>query len=649
MSLFFDQEFVNDTTPHRQGAEAPRSPWLRLNDTRRSYPQISLQAMFARRVQERPDAVALLWNEEMVTYLDLYRRALPLSSRLREGGVGPGNPVGLFLERSLGGVEMVVALLAILFADGAYVPLDPHAPPAQLELILREAIPSAILTLSSLASQLPYAPGVRVHCVDVLQQEMGHHEDPPLRSAPDTPCCFLPTSGSTGRPKLVVVPHRAVMRLLFGGDWLPFGPEQVFLQAAPIFFDAASLELWGALLHGARCVLLPVRTPTAVELRSVTRKYGISVLWLTASLFNLIVDEDPTSFATVPYVLTGGETLSVAHVRRAQDACPNVTFINGYGPTECGTFTCCYRIPRPLPADLTAIPIGTPIANTYVYVFDQQMHLTPVETAGRLYIGGPGVGCYHAPELTAQSFLANPLQHDTVSGLYTQEAPILYDSGDVVQLGADGLLHFIAREGDFFKLRGHRVTYGEVETTLCLHPSIAQAVVRVKQDEDGNNHLVAYVVSKGGEISPAELVDFLKDHLEGYKVPTVFLTLPVLPLSPTHKIDFHALPEPDWPHLAHSTEERPALERTRTEEERVTAEIVSSVMNQTELLDPHLRLSLIGGDSETLIRIVARLRAHFGLGERSLTVDHLEDVDAETVAQIAAVVAAKRAAAPPDA
>src|SRR5207245_2484821 len=272
----------------------------------------------------------------------------------------------------------VVGLLGVLKAGGAYVPLDPAHPRARLALLLQDAGAAIILTQRTIVDALPTTTATII-CLDT---DWGSIADEPATD-PGVPLTgehlayVTYTSGSTGRPKGVAIPHRGVVRLLFGQDYVTLDAGQTLLQMAPIAFDASTFELWGALLHGARCVLFPAEPPSHRRLGEVIARHGVTTLWLTAALFNSVMDEAPATLAPIRQLLIGGEALSVPHVRRALELLPHTRIVNGYGPTESTTFTCCYRLPRPLDPGATSIPIGRPIANTEPYVLDRTRHPVP--------------------------------------------------------------------------------------------------------------------------------------------------------------------------------------------------------------------------------------------------------------------------------
>ncbi len=524
------------------------------NNTTTAYPHDQcLHQLFEAQVERVPEAIAVVFEDQALSYAELNARANQLAHHLRQLGVGPEVLVGVCMERSL---EMVIGLLGILKAGGAYLPLEPTYPQERLAFMLDDAQVSTLLTHERLLVKLtePGAPeqGRRMVCLDtdwaVIARE--NEEKPCSGVTAENLAYVMYTSGSTGTPKGVAVCHRSVMRLLFGVDYIPLGPDQSILQMAPISFDASTFELWGAILHGARCVLFPGRIPTIETLRAALQEYDISTLWLTASLFNLVIDEAPEILSGIQQLLIGGEALSVDHVRRGLELLPRTQIINGYGPTESTTFTCCYSIPRELNPSWRSIPIGRPIGNTQVYLLDRKLQPVPVGVAGELTIGGAGLarGYLNRSELTAEKFIRDPFSHEPGARLYK--------TGDLARYLPDGNIEFLGRLDHQVKIRGFRIEPGEIEAVLGQHPAVQQAVVLAREDVPGNRRLVAYVVldrqayatrNTKPETSNlhTELRGFLQQKLPESMVPSIFVELATLPMTPNGKVDRRALSAPE--------------------------------------------------------------------------------------------------------
>ncbi len=507
------------------------------NSTQTDFPRDHcVHELFEAQVKTTPDATAIIYEDKTLTYRELNTRANQLARHLRQAGVGAETCVGICIERSL---EMVIGLLGILKAGGAYVPLDPTYPKERLAFMIEDTGIAVLLSQAHLLSRLPDTQAPIV-CLDRDWTEIANCSEKNLSGlcTAENLVYITYTSGSTGTPKGVEVLHHGVTRLLFGIEYAELGPEQVFLQLAPLSFDASTFELWGALLHGARCVLFPEHVPDARQLDQVLQAHDVSILWLTSSLFNSILDEAPETLSGIRQLLVGGEALSVEHVRRALDKLPHTQLINGYGPTESTTFTCCYRIPAELDSTLQSLPIGRPIGNTRVYILDPSRQPVPVGVPGELYIGGDGLarGYLNHPKLTAERFIPDPFSHDPKARLYR--------TGDRVRYLADGNIEYLGRMDRQLKIRGFRIEPGEIEAMLAGHPDVRQAVVMAREDVPGYRRLVAYVVTNN-ESATSELRSFLKQKLPEYMLPSVFVPLDALPLTDNGKIDYRALPEPD--------------------------------------------------------------------------------------------------------
>jgi amino acid adenylation domain-containing protein/non-ribosomal peptide synthase protein (TIGR01720 family) len=513
--------------PLLTGAErAQLAAW---NATATAYPrQATVAALFAAQAAATPEAVALVSADRQLSYRELDARANRLAQYLTAHyRPAPDQLIGLCLERS---PELIVGMLAILKAGAAYLPLDADYPPERLRFMLEDAGVTVLLTQASLQARLP-ASGAAVICVDRDWPVItGYPDQTPANAATaDSLAYVMYTSGSTGQPKGVGVPQRGVVRLVKQTHYARFAADEVFLHYAPVSFDAATFEIWGALLNGARLVLMPPAQRSLADLGAVLQQQGITTLWLTSSLFNLLLDEQPAGLRGLRQLLVGGEALSVPHIRQALAQFPDCQLINGYGPTENTTFTCCYPItPQDYPV---SIPIGAPIANTTVYVLDEQQQVVPIGVPGELYIGGDGLarGYLHRPELTAERFV-------DVASLGR-----LYRTGDRCRWRADGALEFLGRLDDQIKLRGFRIEPGEIETLLRRESEIKDAAV-VVQGEAEHRHLVAYLVPALPSLELNAIRQNLRRQLPEYLVPSQFMVLTELPLTPNGKLDRRRLP-----------------------------------------------------------------------------------------------------------
>jgi amino acid adenylation domain-containing protein len=561
------------------------------NNTQRAYTRdASIQHLFEGQVEQTPEAVALTLGDQQLSYAELNRRANQLANHLRTLGIGPDVAVGVCIGVSF---EMIISLQAILKAGGAYVPLDPSYPLDRLAFILDDIQAPVILTEGRFSEELPVGQA-QVICLDSDWEEMTScsGENLPDRAGADNVAYMMYTSGSTGLPKGVSVIHRGVVRLIKETNYVDLNAEEVLLQLAPITFDASTFEIWGSLLNGGRLALMPVQLPSLEEIEEAIRRYEVTTMWLTAGLFHLIVDERVEVLKPLRQLLAGGDVLSVQHVLKVLQEVPGCRLINGYGPTESTTFTCCYSMAQA--ADVTSsVPIGRPISNTEVYLLDRDFQPAPVEMAGELFIGGDGLArCYHnRPELTAERFVPNPFGEEPGERLYR--------TGDLARYLPDGIIEFLGRMDNQVKIRGFRVEPGEVEAALSGHPALREAIVVARQDERGEKRLVGYfVLHEQQECAIDELRRYVKERLPDYMVPAAFVKLDALPLNPNGKVDRLGLPSPHQ-------ELEDSFIAPRTLIEEILAEIWISVLG-IERAGIHDSFFDLGGDSIRSIQVRAR-------------------------------------------
>jgi iturin family lipopeptide synthetase A len=569
------------------------------NDTQADYPEDKcINQLFEQQVQRHPDAVALVFGNQQITYHQLNCRANQLANYLKSLGVGADVLVGLCVERS---IEMIVGLLGILKAGGAYVPLDPEYPQERLSLMLEDAQVSVLLTQKSLLGRLPQH-NAKLVCLDADVHLIAQCSQDNLITdvQPSNLAYVMYTSGSTGQPKGVEVVHRGINRLLFGVNYAHFDATQVFLQLAPISFDASTLEIWGALLHGAKCVLFPGTIPTSQTLGDEIKKHGVTILWLTAALFNSIIDDDEKALSGIKQLLIGGEALSVAHVHRALQALPATQIINGYGPTESTTFTCCHPISREIESTTESIPLGRPIGNTQVYILDKYLQPVPVGVPGELHIGGAGLarGYSNRGELTKEKFIPHPLSDEPHSRLYK--------TGDLVRYLIDGNIQYLGRIDNQVKLRGFRIELGEIEAVLSQHDDVQVCCAIAHENNPGDKSLVAYVVPQQ-TANISKLRQFLKAKLPEYMIPNAFVILESLPLTANGKIDRRALPLPDL-ELSRSV----SYIAPRNSTEQAIADIFTQVL-QVEKVGINDNFFEMGGNSLKATQVISRLRETFSL------------------------------------
>ena len=556
-------------------------------------PALTVPAMFARQAATSPDAIAIAQGDARMSYGELDRSSSDLARHLQSLGVQAGDSVGMLLDRSM---PAIVAQLAILKAGGAYVPVPTDYPAERIAYMLAEAGAHRVLATREHRHLVP--PHHGVFLVDEQQDKQNRSSwNSPAIDA-ESVAYVMYTSGSTGTPKGIEICHRSILRLVVGVDYVDLAPGLAMLHAAPLGFDAATLEIWGPLLNGGCCVIHDERVPTGAGLARTIERHGVHTAWLTAALFNAVIDDDPAHLAGLRHLFTGGEALSVPHVRRALAALPQLALSNGYGPTECTTFAATHRIAAPLPEGLRSIPLGRPIKDTVLRVLSPSMALLPTGFVGELCIGGHGLarGYLRQPALSAERFVPDP---------FGAPGERLYRTGDLARWLPDGTIEFIGRRDGQVKIHGHRIETGEVEAAILAHPAIQSCAVIARPDENGQLRLVAYLVSRSAQeqLSWDALRAHLTERLPAAMVPSAQVWLAQLPVTPNGKLDRKALPDPagERPELAQPFEEaRDAVEQ-RVCDAFARALRIAKVGRNDNFFD-------LGGDSLLVLQVLADLR-----------------------------------------
>jgi amino acid adenylation domain-containing protein len=516
--------------------DAATQRWLRTetNRTHRPYPSdATIGALFDDIAFTHVNAVAIVDGDRTVTYGELATSVDQFGQALSTAGVGAGDRVVCELPR---GLDLIVAIVAIVRIGAAYVPIDPTYPAAR-----RDRMRSAARARAAVVRGTDSDPehGIRIVALesdaDPLDTGGGAVGTGAQRAA-----YVMFTSGSTGEPKGVVVPHRGIVRLVRNSDHVSFGPDTVMAHLSNTSFDAATFELWGALLNGGTLVVLDADTVTSpVALGAAIRAHGITTMFVTTALFNVVSHEHPEAFAPLHDLVFGGEAGDPDAVRALLAAGGPRRLVNGYGPTESTTFAAWHRIEH-LDPRATTVPIGRPLANTTLYVVDDTGRLVPPQVEGELLIGGDGLalGYLDDPVLTAARFVPDCFG-DAPGGR-------LYRTGDIVRRRDDGVLEFVGRADGQVKIRGFRIELGEIDVALTALPGVETAHARVWLRRNGDAQVLGYVTAEAPDapLDPAALRALLAEQLPAYLVPSVLLVVDELPRNANGKIDNDALPTP---------------------------------------------------------------------------------------------------------
>jgi len=565
------------------------------NNTSTDFPrQLTLIALFEQQVEIRPDAIAATFAEQQLSYGQLNERANQLAHQLDTLGVGPGSLVGIYLDRSL---EMLIAIIAILKSGGAYVPLDPTFPVHRIGQMLEDSKVKVILTQENLAQGLPVNQA-RLLFLDRDWPQIASNKKNNLDVAisPDDLAYVIFTSGSTGRPKGVQVPQGAVVNFLLSMQNEPgISAEDTLLAVTTLSFDISVLELLLPLSVGAKVVIASRTTATdGNKLLALLRSSNATIIQGTPTTYHLLLTAGWKSPLPVK-VLCGGEVLPHDLAQKLIQLLTNVW--NLYGPTETTIWSSCYRIMPDQP-----VLIGKPIANTRMYIVNDQLQLCPIGVAGELLIGGLGVsrGYMNQPKLTAKQFIP-----DTFSGPTDK---LVYRTGDLACYLPDGNIKLLGRLDHQVKIRGYRIELGDIETALNNHPAVKQVAVISHDFGARDERLVAYLTLKQDEtITTEELRRYLRELLPDYMTPALFTVLPKMPLTLNNKINRRALPAP--------AQTRPVLNRgyhaPQNESEQRIARLWGEVLqlNQVGIDDNFFDL---GGDSLLSVQLTAMVSEELG-------------------------------------
>jgi amino acid adenylation domain-containing protein len=551
-------------------------------------PDQNLADAFGRAARTHPSRTAVVEGERRVGFAELDALSASIAAGLRERGVGAGGAVLVALPR---GVDCVATVLGIVRCGGVYVPVDPAWPAPRIEHLRRIVRPAMTVGVDGAGG------GAGAFATpDQLARSRGGIT--PAGTGANDPCYVMFTSGTTGEPKGVVVPHRAVLRLVIGPDFMELAPGRSWLHLSATSFDASTLEVWAPLLNGGCCVTVPDRLPSLERISSIIRGAGITDAWLTASLFNAMVDHEPEAFGGMRQVLTGGERVCPEHARRFIERHPGVRLINGYGPTENTTFTCCHTITIEDTANPAGIPIGRPIRGTEAAIVDEQGEECPAGSPGELLAGGLGVALGYAGDeaLTAERFV-------NLAG----RSGTWYRTGDIARRRGDSVIEYLGRRDRQVKVRGFRIELEEVERSVTAHPGVRHAFALVLGDRADLNRLaVAYTTRTPDAPTAESLRAWLGERQPGHLVPDLLAVLPEIPIGPTGKADQDVIRarfrgSGDAPPVREGPDAWRALES------------MLGVLVPGARVHPGAGFLEIGGSSIAALRLAARLRAEFGV------------------------------------
>ncbi|MDF2681852.1 MAG: non-ribosomal peptide synthetase [Brevibacillus sp.] len=566
------------------------------NQERATYPRnSSIAELFEEQVKLHPNHVALLFEDKELSYRQLNNRANEIANRLRELNIASDQLVAVCLDRSF---DMIASYLGVLKAGGAYVPIDLTYPKERIAYMLEDSAVPYVITTESIAEELPNIPAQWLYLQQDVQYAQVQSPEPACACSADSLAYVMYTSGSTGKPKGVMVDHRGIVRLVKDIEYASVGPNETYMNLGSVAFDVSAFEIYGALLNGGRLVILPTNKPTFEEIARTIQRYGVTSLNVTPDRLNVLLEDHSEAMVGLRQVMPGGEALPVWLAHKCLTKLPNSRLINLYGPTENAVNTTSYHV-HEIPPHATMIPIGRPIANDRLYILDSHLQPVPIGVIGDLYMAGDGVarGYLNRPELTEERFPLDPFSE--VPGQR------MYKSGDLARYRADGNVEFIGRADDQVKIRGCRIELGEIETVVGLLPGVRQAVAGVTKGKDGTTGLVAYVVmNAGSSFDQQKLRSYVRDQLPEYMIPTFFVELQEVPVTPVGKIDRRRLPVP----TVSSNEEHFISPRNQVEEKLVQ---IWETLLEVKPIGVTDNFFLLGGNSLLAMRMFSYIEKTF--------------------------------------
>ncbi|MCX2765062.1 amino acid adenylation domain-containing protein, partial [Aquimarina muelleri] len=563
------------------------------NNTFLEYPKDkTVVDLFKEQVGKTPEAIALVCELKKMTYKELDDKSNQLAHYLESQGVVRGSRVGVLFEKSL---DIIISILGILKLGCTYVPLDPSLPSNRLSYILDDSSINFLLySKESLLSSLSVSEFI--FFINIEESYTYESSSVSYEITPNDLAYIMYTSGSTGVPKGVMVEHGNIVSLCTSCDYIPLNRDTVWLSTGSISFDATTLEFWGTLLHGGQLVLEDTNSLLdVITLKRLIINHKVTTMWMTASWFHQVVEEDLSVFEPLCHLLVGGDVVLFNYTNKLKERYPELCLINGYGPTENTTFSTVYNIGKEANKNL---PIGTPIKNSQVYITDSEMNLLPIGVVGELSVGGSGLsrGYLNESDLTREKFVSNPFI----------QGERMYKTGDLARWLPDGNLEFMGRIDDQVKIRGYRIELGEIESVLSSLDVVIQCCVLVKEDSLGEKCLVGYVVVEG-DLDKEKIQNELKLGLSDYMVPRIWVELDAMPLTSNGKLDRKSLPEPNS--LDFSTKEYVA---PRNELEIKLAETWQELLG-VEQIGIYDNFFELGGHSLLATRLVSMIRKELSI------------------------------------